>query len=273
MWLVSVLQLVTNLMSDLSVSLLTILVAFFAGLIRGFAGFGGPAVMLAIMTWFLAPVQVIAKVVVIESIAATSLVWRVRREIDWRICLTLTVPTLLSMPIGYWLLTNTDPELMRQLILLAILVSCALMLSQWRYRRKLTQPWLIAVGLVGGVIIGASFIALVVVAVILMGPYNRNEARTLILFWGFSVSAWYFVLSVIGGQTGLPGVVSAVPAAVTYFLGSWIGSNWFSHTTEANYRRYALILLTTLALIGLLRSLSFEALAVGLFSVLPNSIA
>jgi len=209
--------------------------------------------MLAIMTWFLTPVQVIAKVLVIECIAATCLVWRVRREIDWRLSLPLTLPTLLSMPIGYWLLTHTDPELMRRLISFAIFISCALMLTQWRYHTRLTQPYLIAVGLVGGVIIGASFVALVVVAVILMGPYNRNEARTLFLFWGFAMSVWYVVLSVISGQTGLQSVASAMPAAASYFLGSWIGANWFGHSTETGYRRYALILLTVLALIGMLR--------------------
>jgi len=239
-------------MTDISVSLLTLLVAFFAGLIRGFAGFGGPAMMLAIMTWFLTPVLAIAKVIVIECIAATSLVWRVRREIDWRISLNLTLPTLISMPIGYWLLTHTEPELMRRLISLAILLSCALMLTQWRYRTRLTQPRLIALGLAGGVIIGASFIALVVVAVILMGPYNRNESRTLFLFWGFALSVWYVTLSVLSGQTGLHSILSAMPAAATYFLGSWIGSNWFGHSTETSYRRYALILLATLGLIGLL---------------------
>jgi len=240
-------------MTDISVSLLTLLVAFFAGLIRGFAGFGGPAMMLAIMTWFLTPVLAIAKVIVIECIAATSLVWRVRREIDWRISLTLTLPTLLSMPIGYWLLTHTDPELMRRLISLAILLSCALMLMQWRYRNRLTQPRLIALGLAGGVIIGASFIALVVVAVMLLGPYSRNESRTLFLFWGFALSVWYVVLSIVSGQTELQSIASAMPAATTYFLGSWIGSNWFGHSTETSYRRYTLILLAALALIGLLR--------------------
>lgn len=209
--------------------------------------------MLAIMTWFLTPVQVITKVVVIECIAATSLLWRVRHEIDWRLSLTVTLPTLLSMPIGYWLLTHADPELMRRLISIAILVSCACMLTQWRYRTPLTQPYLIALGLAGGVIVGASFIALVVVAVILMGPYNRNESRTLILFWGFSISVWYVVMSVFSGQTGVQSIALAMPAAGTYFLGSWVGSYLFGHSTEASYRRYALILLTVLALIGLLR--------------------
>jgi len=240
-------------MTDLSVSLLTILVAFLAGLIRGFAGFGGPATMLVILTWFMTPVQVIAKVLVIECIAVTSLAWRVRQEINWRISITLTLPTLLSMPIGHWLLTHTDPELMRRFISFAILLSCVLMLMQWRYRTRLTRLRLIAVGLVGGVIIGASYIAMVVVAVILMGPYDRNESRTLFLFWSFCVSVWYVVLSVISGQTGLQSVATAMPAAATYFLGSWIGANWFAHATEASYRRYALFLLSALALIGFLR--------------------
>lgn len=239
-------------MTDFSVSLLMVLVAFFAGLIRGFAGFGGPAMMLAIMTWFLTPVQVITKVIIIECIAATSLLWRVRKEIDWRMSLTLTLPTLLSMPVGNWLLTHTDPDVMRRLISLAILVSCVLMLTHWRYRTRLSQPYLIVIGLAGGVIVGASFIALVVVAVILMGPYDRNESRTLFVFWGFCISVWYVILSITSGQIGLHSIALAMPAAATYFLGSWVGSNWFGQSSETSYRRYALTLLAALAMIGML---------------------
>ncbi|OED44303.1 hypothetical protein AB833_01825 [Chromatiales bacterium (ex Bugula neritina AB1)] len=239
-------------MTDLSISLLTVLVAFFAGLIRGFSGFGGPAIMLAVMTWFLTPVQVIGKVLVIECIAATFLVWRVRYKINWRTSLTLTLPTMLSAPAGRWILTHTDPDLMRQIISAVILFTCVLMLSQWRYPARLTQTRLIALGLAGGVVVGASYIALVVVAVILMGPYSRHETRTLFLFWGFALSVWYAVLSVYSGHTGLHSVASAMPAAATYFSGSWIGSRWFGHSTEISYRRYTLMLLTALALIGLL---------------------
>lgn len=208
--------------------------------------------MLAIMTWFLTPIQVIGKVLVIECIAATFLVWRVRRDIDWRTSLTLTLPTLLSMPIGHWFLTHTDPELMRKLISAAILITCVLMLTHWRYHTRLTPPYLIVLGLAGGIVIGASYIALVVVAVILLGPYSRNETRTLFLFWGFTMSVWYVVLSINSGHSGLQSVASAMPAAATYFLGSWIGSRWFGNSTETSYRRYTLMLLTALALIGLL---------------------
>lgn len=239
-------------MTDTYISLITVLVAFFAGLVRGFAGFGGPSLMLAIMTWFLTPMQVIGKILVIECIAATGLVWRVRHAIDWRTSLTLTIPTLLSMPLGHWLLTHTDPELMRRLISAVILLTCTLMFTSWRYRIRMTQPWLVALGLVGGVIIGASYVALVVVAVILLGPYRRDETRTLFLFWGFAMSVWYVVLSVNSGHTDFQSVVSALPAAATYFLGAWIGTSWFGRSTEASYRRYTLILLTALALIGLL---------------------
>lgn len=239
-------------MTDFSIAVLTVLVAFFAGLVRGFSGFGGPATMLAVMTWFLTPLQVVTKVLVIECIAATGLVWRVRREIDWGTSMAITLPMLVSMPFGYWLLTHTDPDLMRRLISLAIFLSCAVMLTQWRYQSRLSRPYLIAVGLAGGVIIGASFVALVVVAVILIGPYDRNEARTLFLASGFCLAYWLLVISIVNGQTGLHSVVSAMPAAVTYFLGSWVGSNWFGNSTDAGYRRYALILLTVLALIGML---------------------
>ena len=41
-------------------------VAFGAGLVRGFTGFGGPAFILAILTLFFTPVSVVSKILVLD---------------------------------------------------------------------------------------------------------------------------------------------------------------------------------------------------------------
>ncbi len=143
-----------------------LLAAFLAGLIRGFAGFGGPAFMLAALTWFYTPLLVIGKILVIELISAGFLFWRIRGEINWKATAALTIPTVLAMPLGYQLLTHTDPDLMRKLIAAITLVSSLLMLVKWRYRNPLSLPAAIALGLIGGVVFGATYIALLIVAVV-----------------------------------------------------------------------------------------------------------
>ena len=49
------------------------LVAFGAGLVRGFTGFGGPAFILAILTLFFTPVSIVSKILVVDFISSVYL--------------------------------------------------------------------------------------------------------------------------------------------------------------------------------------------------------
>lgn len=242
-------------MSDLPILLLTVLTAWVGGLLRGFAGFGGPAFILAVLTWFLTPIAVINKILVIEFVASCHLILGVRKHIDWRASMALIVPALFSMPLGHWALLHTDADTMRLAISLATLFSCVLMMFDIRLQRKLPLSGLVVIGFIGGVVIGASYIALVLVALILLGAYNREETRTLLVTSGFAFAAWYVVLALYRQQLQPGDVAAAIPMGVAYFAGSWMGANLFRHSTEQSYRRYALWLLILLALAGVVRQL------------------
>ena len=87
------------------------MVAFGAGLIRGFTGFGGPAFVIAILTLFFTPYSVVSKVLVIDFLASLYLFKSIYRDIDWKSTAWLVVPTILFMPLGHWLLVELDPDL------------------------------------------------------------------------------------------------------------------------------------------------------------------
>ena len=48
------------------------IVAFGAGLVRGFTGFGGPAFILAILTLFFTPYSIVSKILVVDFSPAFS---------------------------------------------------------------------------------------------------------------------------------------------------------------------------------------------------------
>lgn len=235
---------------DLQTLLLTVITALVAGILRGFAGFGGPAFILAVLTWFLTPIAVISKILVIEVVASGYLFLGVRKQIDWPTSAALIIPALLSMPVGHWLLLHTDANTMTLAISLAMLFSCSLMLFDVRLPWKLPIWGLVLIGFMG-----ASYIMLVLVALILMGSYNRGETRTLLIASGFIFAIWYFVLAVYREQLQWVDVVTAVPMGVAYFVGSGVGAVLFKHATERSYRGYALGLLIFLAVAGLVRQL------------------
>ena len=85
------------------------IVAFGAGLVRGFTGFGGPAFILAILALFFTPYSIVSKILVVDFIASIYLFKAVYHDIDWRSTACMVVPTLLFMPLGHWLLLELDP--------------------------------------------------------------------------------------------------------------------------------------------------------------------
>ena len=223
------------------------LVAFAAGLVRGFTGFGGPAFILAILTLFFTPVSVVSKILVVDFIASVYLFKVVYREIDWRSTAFMVVPTMLFMPLGHWLLVELDPQLMKRAIAVIIAMACIMMLIGYRYQKPMNRFWLIALGIIAGTVFGGTYIALVAVVPILLGPYDKNEGRTLIIAWSFFAVIGFTLISIPSGTTGFDDLIAAAPGAVTYMLGTWLGSHGFQKSSEKLFRRAAIAVLLCLA--------------------------
>jgi len=226
------------------------LVAFGAGLIRGFTGFGGPAFMLAILTLFFTPYSIVSKILVVDFIASVYLFKVVYRQIDWRATTCMVLPTLIFMPLGHWLLIELDPVWMKRAMALIIAAACVMMLVGFRYQHPMTTSWLIFVGICAGIVFGGSYIALVAVVFILLGPYDKNQGRALIISWSFFTVLGFALISAISGTTGIDDVFAAAPGAATYLLGTWIGSHGFRKSSEKLFRRAAIATLLALSLVN-----------------------
>ena len=226
-------------------------VAFGAGLIRGFTGFGGPAFILAILTLFFTPYSIVSKVLVVDFFASAYLFRACYRSIDWRATLTMVIPTLLLMPLGHWALLELDAGSMKRIISLVIALACTVMLAGYRYRQPMSRNTMMAVGAIAGTVFGGSYIALIAVVAILMGPYDKVEGRTLIISWSFFTIIGFALISTISGTTGVDDVVTALPGAITYLLGAWLGSYGFGKSSETLFRRAAISTLLALAVFNL----------------------
>ena len=227
------------------------LVAFGAGLIRGFTGFGGPAFMLAILTLFFTPYSIVSKILVVDFIASVYLFKVVFRQVDWRATACMVLPTLVFMPLGHWLLVELDPVWMKRAMALIIATACVMMLIGFRYKHPMTTSWLIFVGICAGIVFGGSYIALVAVVFILLGPYDKHQGRTLIISWSFFTVLGFALISAVSGTTRIDDVIAAAPGAATYLLGTWAGSHGFRKSSEKLFRRAAIATLLALSLVNI----------------------
>ena len=165
----------------------------------------------------------------------------------------MIAPTLVCIPVGHWLLIELDQALMKQLIAAVIASVCLLLLIGIRYRTPLGRGGLTALGTGSGIVFGGSLIALITAATVLLGPYDKKTARMLIVSWSFFAMLGFALISGVSGTTTASDVVIALPGAVAYLIGSWIGSLGFRQSSEHLFRRVAITTLLCLALINIVQ--------------------
>ena len=227
--------------------IVTTLIALSAGLMRGFTGFGGPAFMVAIMTIFYTPLAILGKILVVDIFASAYLFSTEFKKADWNTIKYLLIPTLITLPLGQWLLIELDPNWMRRTIAIIIILTSFIMLFGFRYKTKLGPFSLIVLGAVSGVVAGATYIALTIVVGILLGPYDKIAARGIIICWAFITAIAYAIVSSIMGTTTFGDVWIALPGAAAYLFGVWLGSRWFREASERLFRNIALSTLLLLS--------------------------
>lgn len=221
-----------------------------AGFVRGFAGFGGPAVLVLVLTQFFAPASVVLKVMLIDVVANSYLVPSSFRSVRWRTALPLSIATLVTMPLGMLALEVLDPVLIKRAIAVVVGLCSLVLLLGWRYRRRPGIAVLILIGAFSGVVLGATYLILIVVVFLLAGPDDAATSRANIIVWAFCMA-----LAFIGTHVAIGNVVwhEALPAlalGVLYALMSAAGGYMFARSREERYRRFVLWLLAMLAGIG-----------------------
>jgi len=230
---------------------LTVAAALVAGAVRGFSGFGGPALMVLVLTQFYSPLSVVTKVAVIDAMAFLLLVPSTAREFNRRVIAIVTLATLVGLPIGTYLLTETDPVLMKRAIAAVVAACVIVMLLGGRFRVSPPVAIHIGVGLLAGVVLGATYIALVAVIFFFSLPASGAESRANTVFWGVMLSLAFIATHMALGNIAAEGLWRVILLGFVYLAGAAAGAWWFRRIGERGFRRAVLWLLLGLAAVGL----------------------
>ena len=225
--------------------------AFVAGLVRGFSGFGGPAIMALVLTQFYNPLSVLTKVVIIDAMSYLLLVPSTAREFNRRVIAIVTLATLAGLPIGTYLLVEMDPLVVKRAIAGAVAVCVAVMLFGGRFRASPSVAVYLAVGLLAGIVLGATYIALVAVIFFFSLPASGGESRANAVYWSVMLSYVLIATHMVLGNVTVDDLWRATLLGVSYLAGTGVGVWWFRRTAEREFRRAVLWLLLGLATIGL----------------------
>lgn len=228
-------------------------IALSSGLVRGFAGFGGPLLMLPILNIYLLPAAAIWVMMWIDILVNVRLLPEARRHASRTVLTPLVLGTLASMPLGVHLITVTDPVTMRRVIGATILVAALLLLSGWRYPRSPTAGTWVAAGAMSGVIVGATSIAVTVALFLAAARQSAVESRANFIVWSFVAVLVLLGLLVVQGAVE-PGYLLAIGIlAPLYLLGTVVGASLHGRAPEVIVRRVVLSLAATIGAISAIR--------------------
>ena len=239
-------------LTEIDMILLVGAVALFAGAVRGFTGFGGPAVMIVVLTQFYSPASVLAMVMMIDFVANLRLVPTSFRDINWPTAGPLTAASVAAIPIGLYALLAVDPMVMKRVIAAVVGLSALALLAGWRYRRPATVAALIVVGGLAGMVLGATYIALVAMVFLYAGPEATTTSRANGIFWGFVTGLVMIGVFYTTGDIVWADMWRAAVLGVIYLFAASFGIWIFRGVDEVVFRRFVLWLLILLAAIGIL---------------------
>lgn len=220
------------------------LLALAGGFMFGFAGFGGGLIMTPLLALIYWPTEGVVIANTIPLLVAWQALPAIRPHIRWQELSPLLIAAIFATPIGAYFLLIGDPEFVRRVMGAVVLFAAVTMMFGWTYRgprNRLTSvvAGIVAGGMNGYVGLGGPFMSLYFLA----AQASSRVQRANILLAMLLIGAMVIVPLAIWGAIGLDTVTRCFVLMVPYGAAMWIGARVFRHTTDAIYRRVALILL------------------------------
>ena len=234
------------------------IMAFVAGAVRGFAGVGLSAVLMASIVVFIPPVELIPVCFLLELAASVAMFRGGLRDAKLSTAVTLALFSTIGVPLGLLLTTSIDLELSKLFALGLVLSLTILQLLKVNFHLASERVALPVTGFVAGIVSGLASIGGMVIALyVLASPKKAREMRgSLVLFLFFSMftsSVTLILFGVLNEQSLIRGAV----LSPLVLAGVFAGTAMFSKSLDQTYRRGCLYLLLLFAGAGLVRTIAF----------------
>lgn len=223
-----------------------------AGLVRGFTGFGTALIVMPVAAIFLPVPVAIALVMFAGMFTWPLIVPRAIREADRAEVLVMAFAAVVTAPLGVWLLTFLDREVLRWAVSVAAALTLAALVTGWRYHGRVRGPGLAAIGGAAGVLGGTT--GLTGPPVILFYLASTRTAAVMrantILFLALldiGIVATMLLRGLIDWET-LP---LAAAMGLPYGTGIAAGQGFFHPDLGVLYRRVAYVVIAVAILTGL----------------------
>ena len=225
-------------------------VAFAGALISGFAGFGLNLVVTPILAALLSPVEAVPVVTILGLVNALRMLGGTWRHIDRREVLIMGLVSIVTVPIGAWLLVTIDAVLMRRVIAGVVILFTLVLLAGWRYRGQRTTATHAVVGALSGLLnsgVGIGGPPVVLYQLARDGDPAIGRAN-LVGFFSILAVVTIISFSINGAMDGVA-VWRGALLTPAVLVGTWMGMRHFSAASAPTYRRITMGFLLVVSVI------------------------
>lgn len=223
-----------------------------AGFVRGVTGFGGAMLMAPVLSVLIGPVPTVITALTLETVAALVMFPDALPKAQWRTLMYLTLPAIVTVPLGGYVLLTLDPNIARKMIAGVVVVFSLMLLLGIRYHGSPRAATSIALGSLVGALLGATSVgAPPVILYLLSGPDPIAVTRANLTLFVTAISAIGLVMLAAAGAITATYGVAAVTLIVPYLLATWLGGKLFARLSDSNVRRFALVLMLGVSVVSL----------------------
>ena len=228
---------------------------FFAGLLRGYTGFGFSIAAVPLLSLIMPPAAAVPVVVMLQFLVSLNGLPEAIRLVDRASIGFMALGAAAGTPLGVLVLRRLDPDLVRLAIATLVGLAVAVLGCGFRFRLTPSGPKLLLIGLASGLSNGvAGMPGPPVIAFYLASPFASHVARaSMVVFFLLTAALAVASLAPTGLLTGrvlLP-VLLGLPLVLA---GSWLGGFLFRRTDGSRFRPVALVVLGTVAAMAAIRA-------------------
>jgi uncharacterized membrane protein YfcA len=227
---------------------------FVAAFVRGYSGFGFSALVVAASALVTNPLNLMAVVMICEFLMTFQLARGVWPDVSWWRVLALMAGALAGVPLGLWGLTAIGADAARVVISVYVLAMCAALLAGWTLRHEARRGAHVAAGTVSGLANAAGMGGLPVAVFFAAQPIAAAAFRATLIAYLAALDIWTLPLMWGHGLVSRDTFVVTLAALPVIALGVWLGGRHFLKTDPQDFRRFSILLLAGLALLGLLKA-------------------
>ncbi|QGX98762.1 sulfite exporter TauE/SafE family protein [Roseovarius faecimaris] len=208
-----------------------------AGVVRGFTGFGTALIFVPVAGIFLPPTMVIAIMTLTGVASNAALLPRAWGKADRREVGTLALAAVVTVPLGLWLISVVDREVIRWIVSFVAAVTLVVVIAGWRYTGRLALPGLLGIGALSGLIGGLTGLTgPVVIMFYLASQSTAQSVRANTILFLASLDVVIVINLAFGDTLGWEVALLAAVLSVPYFITSLIGQALFDPSHERAYR-------------------------------------